>query len=225
MRDRRSGFRHLHVRLVAHIQALVRNGELSERGMARITGVSQPHIHNVLKGVRLLSMDMADQILRRLRIDLMDLAIEGDSDWAPSPGAAAAVDYRRVGLLQGWIGPGRDFPDTFSDERYPFQAALVELLDSPAAVRLAPDPSRPLIFSAAGVVLLERSEKVRREPDEDGYFALALPSGGTIGLVRSIHRRLCLWACNTGKWQASPLPQRDRLQIIQGRVSVVVRSC
>ena len=36
--------------LVAVLRARVRNGELTERGLARLVGVSQPHIHNVLKG-------------------------------------------------------------------------------------------------------------------------------------------------------------------------------
>ena len=36
--------------LTAVLRARVRNGELTERGLARLVGVSQPHIHNVLKG-------------------------------------------------------------------------------------------------------------------------------------------------------------------------------
>jgi transcriptional regulator with XRE-family HTH domain len=63
----------LQCRLVAHIRERVRSGELTERGMARKTGISQPHIHNVLKGTRLLSLEMSDHILRELRIDLLDL--------------------------------------------------------------------------------------------------------------------------------------------------------
>ncbi len=66
-------FRELHDRLLTEIRERVRNGALTERGVARMTGVSQPHIHNVLKGKRLLSADTADEILRQLRIDLLDL--------------------------------------------------------------------------------------------------------------------------------------------------------
>ena len=66
-------FEDLHSRLTEHLRELVRSGELTERGLARITGVSQPHIHNVLKGKRLLSSRMADEILHRLRLDLTDL--------------------------------------------------------------------------------------------------------------------------------------------------------
>jgi plasmid maintenance system antidote protein VapI len=51
---------------------LVRSGEATERGLARLTGVSQPHMHNVLKGKRLLSLEMADQVVGQLHLDLLD---------------------------------------------------------------------------------------------------------------------------------------------------------
>ncbi len=71
-------FTRLQCRLVTHIRERVRSGELTERGLARVTGVSQPHIHNVLKGQRSLSIETADQILRELRINLLDLIREDD---------------------------------------------------------------------------------------------------------------------------------------------------
>jgi transcriptional regulator with XRE-family HTH domain len=66
-------FQELQKRLVAFLRAKVSNGELTERGMARITGVSQPHINNVLKGKRFLSREASDRILRSLHMDVLDL--------------------------------------------------------------------------------------------------------------------------------------------------------
>jgi len=66
-------FELLQLRLIAHIQQRVQRGELTERGLARHTGISQPHLHNVLKGVRVLSPRMADLLLHHLRITLLDL--------------------------------------------------------------------------------------------------------------------------------------------------------
>jgi len=63
----------LHERLIENLRQRVRSGEMTERGMARATGVSQPHIHHVLRGKRLLSAVTADQILRQLNMDLLDL--------------------------------------------------------------------------------------------------------------------------------------------------------
>src|ERR1039458_6735478 len=122
------------MRLVSHVRARVRNGEISERSLARLTGISQPHIHNVLKGARLLSADMADQILRRLRIDLVDLltADEGGATHgvAASQEPADSGECRTVALLDGWIGREYPYPQAAGRERYPFAAADVERLES-----------------------------------------------------------------------------------------------
>jgi hypothetical protein len=66
-------FQELQSRLVNHLRERVRSGELTERGLARLTGVSQPHIHNVLKGSRAFSVGSADLVLFHLKLDVLDL--------------------------------------------------------------------------------------------------------------------------------------------------------
>ena len=66
-------FGELEVRLIHHLQQRIRSGEMSERSLARVIGVSQPHLHNVLKGRHLFSIATADKILRHLNLDLLDL--------------------------------------------------------------------------------------------------------------------------------------------------------
>ncbi|MGA3039950.1 MAG: helix-turn-helix transcriptional regulator [Bryobacteraceae bacterium] len=221
-------FRLLQLRLVSHVRARVRNGEISERSLARLAGISQPHIHNVLKGTRALSTNMADQMLRRLRIDLADLLAAAE-DSAPcgvpaSREPAYPGECRAVAMLDGWIGRDYLYPHATGRDRYPFPATEVERLASPVAVRLVPDPLRATIFAGGGVVLLDRSERARLDPDEESYFALDLLSGGgAIGLVRQAARELCLWVSYAGAWRSIPLPGRDPLDVIQGRVSLVVR--
>jgi len=68
-----AGFRDLHNRLIILLLNRIRGGELTERRLARMTGVSQPHIHNVLKGKRLFSAETADLVLRELDLDILDL--------------------------------------------------------------------------------------------------------------------------------------------------------
>jgi len=215
-------FQLLHGRLVSHVRSRVRNGEISERGLARLTGISQPHIHNVLKGARLLSADMADRILRRLRIDLADL-LSAEAVAAAGRDPVDSGASRMVALLEGRIGREHPHPRSVGGEQYPFSAADVDRLKSPVAARLAPDPWRAPLFSGSGVVLLDRSEEARREPDEEGYFALDLSGGGTIGLVRRVRRQLYLKALPTDAWQPLPLLGRAPLDAIQGRVRLVVR--
>ena len=65
-------------RLIAHLHALVRSGDATERGLARLTGISQPHMHNVLKGKRVLSLEMADQVLALLHLNLLDFIEPGE---------------------------------------------------------------------------------------------------------------------------------------------------
>jgi hypothetical protein len=217
----RLDFRLLQTQLVSHVRDRVRNGEISERGLARLTGFSQPHIHNVLKGARLLSVEVADQILRSLRIDLMDLLPEAGE--APRREATDGAECRMVALLDGCIARRQPYPTATGWEQYPFPAADVGRLESPVAVRFAPDPLRAPLFRGHGVVLLDRSEAIRREPDGEGYFALNLPGGGTLGLVRLVQQDTSLWVRHAESWQSVPIGDRDPLEVIQGRVSLLVR--
>jgi hypothetical protein len=66
-------FRDLQDRLTRNLRERVRGGEVTERSLARLTHISQPHMHNVLKGKRALSTEMADQVLYHLRMDVLDL--------------------------------------------------------------------------------------------------------------------------------------------------------
>jgi len=66
-------FRDLENDFLEHLRGRIRSGELTERQLARLAGISQPHVHNVLKGKRLLSTELADTILDVLRLDLMQL--------------------------------------------------------------------------------------------------------------------------------------------------------
>ena len=45
-----------------------------------MVGVSQPHIHNVLHGKRTLSLETTDDMMRQLRVDVLDLIEPGE--WA-----------------------------------------------------------------------------------------------------------------------------------------------
>ena len=59
--------------LLEELRRRVRSGETTERGLAQLAGVSQPHLHLVLKGKRQFSPAKADAILLHLGLDLLDL--------------------------------------------------------------------------------------------------------------------------------------------------------
>jgi transcriptional regulator with XRE-family HTH domain len=66
-------FHDLQQNLLEELRQRVRSGEATERGLARISGISQPHLHNVLKGKKILSIEKADIMLRRLDLDVLQL--------------------------------------------------------------------------------------------------------------------------------------------------------
>lgn len=63
----------LQTRLIRFVINRISNGDFSERGLARMLRVSQPQIHNVLKGVRKLTPELADRILLCFGMSALDL--------------------------------------------------------------------------------------------------------------------------------------------------------
>jgi plasmid maintenance system antidote protein VapI len=66
-------FQALLERLIFAVNLRIKNGEYTERGLARILGISQPQMHNVLKGARTLHTDLADRLLWKLGISVLHL--------------------------------------------------------------------------------------------------------------------------------------------------------
>ena len=79
-------FQQLERRFVEYLRQRIRSGDLTERRLAKMAGISQPHVHNVLKGKRVFSTSMADAILHVLQVDLLDLI---------EPDEAAEIQRRR----------------------------------------------------------------------------------------------------------------------------------
>ena len=84
-------FEEAQLRLLALVRDRIRNGELTERGFARLIGISQPHAHNVLKGVRNLSPEFLDAILKLLQLSLLDLATVDELDANVNKRAAGRI--------------------------------------------------------------------------------------------------------------------------------------
>jgi transcriptional regulator with XRE-family HTH domain len=102
------GLAELRSRIVHCLGEMVRNRELTERALARATGLPQPLIHNVLKGKRELSVEMADVILGALNLDAHDL-IE-----PPGMETALRDQIQRISLEHRRAATGRTFESTFA---------------------------------------------------------------------------------------------------------------
>ena len=126
-------FRELHQRLIDVARERVRAGEFTVRGLARIAGMSQPHMQNALKGIRSLSPDAADRLMRALSLSIPD------PNWLDSGLSAPTIG---VPLLRSRIGPGIDTDFSVFRGHVDFDSALVGDLVNPLAVRLAAERGR-----------------------------------------------------------------------------------
>lgn len=171
-------FSMLQDRLVAHLRSRVRGGELTERSAARLTGVSQPHLHNVLKGTRLLSTDMADQVLRSLKLCIFDLL---EPDEFRDYHERAETRHRTVPVLAGRLGPGRPFPTSeHSWERCPFPLPGSAMPADPAIVHLLDDPHMYPLFRGGDTALLDRAPGSCRQLVPGACYAVDISGEGLI---------------------------------------------
>ena len=199
----------LHDRLVAALRTSVRNGEFSERRLAHLTGISQPHVHNVLKGARTLSTQMADRILRRLDLNLLDLIGQ----------ERTCVE---VPVLDGWLGPGFPLPIIPSTvERYPFPRSYVASLHDPVVARLAADPKMAGMLSENDLVLLDRSLKHRTGFSEGVFYVLNYRGEG---LVRRVRREGACLLLLSNCAEPDRLNGVDLRDVIAARVRWIGRS-
>ena len=200
-------FQGLHERLVSHIRSRVRSGQITERRLARLTGVSQPHLHHVLKGARLLSAAMADRLLAQMELSVFDLVDRRDT----------ATD---VPLLDGVLGPDYPFP---SQETGSMCAILPETgpLRAPAMVRLGADPNSEPLFLGGDMALIDRAAALCRIPTPDSWYAVELEGRGFVRRVRLTGERLELIAPNRGKGpplDCISLPERHILEVVKAKL-------
>ncbi len=202
-------------RLVEHIRLRVRGGELTERGVARLTGVSQPHLHNVLKGTKALSTPMADQVLRGLNLCLFDL--REPHEWRLHGGESVPVP-----LFEGLLGPS--LPWRFQQrprEFLRFPAPLLTRVADPVAVRLGADPRMDPLFHMGDLALLDCSENARQQPESDCCYVV---EGAGYGLVRHVRlggARLYLTSLdnpNPLPWDFISLADRNILEVVRAKI-------
>jgi hypothetical protein len=155
-------FQDARLRLLAYVRNEVRNGELTERGFARLIGISQPHAHNVLKGARTLSPQVFDLALKYLHLSLLDLASMEELE---AQRRRSRQRVSEVAFLATPIGPGQAWPDTVNWRNsfpLPFPSATVP----PGLVmaKLVADRAMNLTQGASDVALLNISERPSLSP-------------------------------------------------------------
>jgi hypothetical protein len=217
-------FHDLHGRLIDLAREKVRAGEVTERGLARMCGMSQPHMHNVLKGIRALSTSSADRLMSALGIHVADL-LWGISAGGISPGGIYSRDVAgivAVPMVRNRIGPGTAGMLTVSRGNIPMPGWLLKNLVEPVAAQLAPDLVMPAALSANDLVLLDQSPAVRAAPSGNGVWIVAEGSGLRARYLRLAGTRLLVGnevtRSDPQQWLSIPLQGRNILEIVRAHI-------
>src|SRR5689334_18090603 len=78
-------FSTLQQRLIQRLKNEIHSGNLTERALARRAGLSQPHIHNLLKGIRSPTVESADAMLCAIAAGVSDLLDPAETSATPGP--------------------------------------------------------------------------------------------------------------------------------------------
>ncbi len=216
-------FATLHRRMLSHVRGLLANGELTERGLARMVGVSQPHIHNVLKGARVLTSDVGDLLIGALELSLLELAENEELGAVLEARGGGDGASRLVRVARGRISPNERFPDvTEAEDWAKAPAELLSRLGRPVLAGFTADAEVAAVFRGATHVLLDLDDRARLRVVEGCWYALRW--GGS-GYVRQLRRENgALVVLGQRAWQPSSLPDRiplgdlPALAVIRGRV-------
>ena len=214
-------FEMLRGRLMGHLRTRIQNGEMTERSLARLTGISQPHIHNVLKGAKILSPELEDKILSSLKISVLDLFSIDELRLQLNRGGNMET-YRAISVLDGLLGPGFPMPVQASrGEMHPVAGSLLVNVDGPQLARLVEDPEMQPTVKANALVLLDRSEGARLARSADEYYAVSINGSAVIRILYTLG---CHLYAATERTRESPkawleLPATgEPLSIIHARV-------
>lgn len=213
-------FQDARLKLLAYVRSEVRNGELTERGFARLIGISQPHAHNVLKGVRTLSPEVFDLILKYLHLSLLDLA--------PLHEIEQQLERRRtrervaeIAFLAAPIGPGHPWPAGVNWRKtfpapFPSLAAPTEL----AMTKFIVDPQMTRTLSSYDVALLDTAPEAPFSPQ--GLYVVERNGEAVMRYIRSGAQRHYLITDaelnNPSAWEALRLSPPEFRVLVKARV-------
>ena len=210
-------FEDLHRRLLDLARQCVRSGAVSERGLARACGLSQPHMHNVLKDIRALSPASADRLLRALDATVTELVWERHNE--------LAMGVLPVPMLRDPVGQGsgREFSQCVS--YYPVPSTLLTVVVSPLIARLSPDPALPRQLAPNDLALLDLNPEIRANPGENSLWIVSEKGGLRARYVKTADK--CVFVANEANlrdprlWQ--PVAAGNTLDTVRARIVWISR--
>jgi hypothetical protein len=171
-------------RLLDHLRQRVKNGEYTERGLSRAVGLSQPHIHNLLKGSRWITGAAADQLMDALGLNALDFGSADELGHAMRRKASVA-GVAAIPVARGRLGPEDPFPDLYESTEW-----VLSPLGSrsqairPVLVEAGDDPALATDLSAARFYLLDIDESARVSCQPVHWYAVRHDGRGCVRQVQ-----------------------------------------
>jgi hypothetical protein len=215
--------------LCDNLRRRVQNGEITERALARLVGISQPHIHNVLKGARILSPALADEILRRLRISVYDLLDPVKLRGYVAAASAPAEESAWIPILEGRLGPGYAWPSAIARyECFPVSAASLAAMTSPVVVALGADSRMAPLFETGDLALLDQSRQARADIDPEALYVVKQGEFGCIRRLRASGRSVYIVPEDSVdrpvSWARIPAETAHVAHIVRARATLIGRT-
>jgi transcriptional regulator with XRE-family HTH domain len=212
------------LRLLTYVRDRIHNGELTERGFARLIGMSQPHVHNVLKGVRNLSISIStsDSILNIFHMSILDLASLDDLEDHLRDRRTVESPFE-VPFLDTPIGPGNPWPARIERRKHsptPFPSGMI--LPGLVMARLAPDPQMSATLAGYDTALLDTSEHERSKASPEGLYAVERNGEVVLRYLRPGARSYYLVTDaeleSPNRWEPLSISRKDLSALIKARV-------
>jgi hypothetical protein len=215
-------FQDAQLKLLAYVRSQIRNGELTERGFARSVGISQPHVHNVLKGVRNLSPQFFDLALKYFHLSLLDLIPIAELE-AYFRARRISQQFSEVPLLDHAIGPGMPWSTGLGSGRkfqLPFATAYAPA--NLVAASLIGDPSMPSTIASFDIALLDISATHASVLVPDGVFVVERGNEAVLRYIRPGAQNYYLASDVTldtpWDWERLPLSASELESAVKARV-------
>jgi hypothetical protein len=168
---------------------------VTERGMAKITGTSQPHMHNILKGIRALPPELADRLMSVAGLTLDDLV------GARPPSAGVPPQHTPISFSAGTMERRSCYLPEDACMQPRFQAGDLVFFDQSERARMEIDSSSIYVVNFEG---REWARYVRR-----GGNRLYLAAENSLGVP--------------GEWDFVSLLERTVLDVVKGRIIWICR--
>ena len=219
-------FQDLAQRLVRDLGKLIHSGAVTERRLAAMVSLSQPHLHNVVNGLRRLTPTVADQIIECLDWSLLDLVESAEAQALLSRRQASLVNGREVPLARAAVGAGFIFPgQEFTEITVP--NSWLARAEIPVAVSAGLDPTMESTYTEGDILLVDHGRSARTPIYDDALYVVRWNGQSVARWLRFSSRGLYLvsdsdWA-EPLRWPLIVASASQRRDLVEGKIIAVAR--